>query len=490
LVPLLFALDGQSPRRAALLGWGSGTVAAALGLSWLSPTLRAHGGLGTTASVLCVVLVALHQAGSFAISAWLAVRAQHRGWPLGPTFALALAAGEVLYPVLFPWAFAAALHELPALLQLAELGGASLVTLLLYAVNTGCFELALSLRRRERPLPRSLFLLSTLPLAWAFGQMRLSSVDRAVAAAPKAEVQLLQANWPPERALTADENRRHHAALAPRTGSGPAPNRSADLVVWGEAPASVPLSETRSRAFAERVLQDSGGIPTLFGIVLARETGKEELFNSALLVQSPSAPLQRYDKQRLLPFAEYLPFAEHLPILRTFSPASGRFTPGLGAPSLRLGTRELAVFLCYEALSPSLVNHLVRAQRADLLINLTNDGWFGDSAEPWMHLALSKFRAIEHRRFLVRATTTGASAVIDPAGRVLVQTPLFQAANVSQRVAWLRPTTLFERCGAWLWWPIAAVPLLFAFAQRAQGRPSGFGVRVRKAPTGARSRIE
>jgi apolipoprotein N-acyltransferase len=108
---------------------------------------------------------------------------------------------------------------------------------------------------------------------------------------------------------------------------------------------------------------------------------------------------------------------------------------------------------------------MVREAKPHLLINLTNDAWFGDSQEPWIHLVLSRYRAIEHRRYLVRSTNSGISAVIDPLGRVVAQTGLLTRENLRHDVHMLEEDTVYGRIGDWPGW-LGLAAILFMFIRR------------------------
>lgn len=464
LTPLLVALRSQSPSQALLLGWTSGFVATALGFHWLVPTLATHGGFATPIAALLAALLAAYQAGRLGCAAWLAARAAARGWPFELVFALGFAASEVAYPVLFPWSFAAIVHDRPALLQSAELFGPSAVTLVLLAANLSAAELCVGwLERRSPRYGRALLLALVAPIAAGLGAWRMRAIDERSAGAEKARVLLVQANRPASGGapdpLAENLQLRRAAGDAPRV----------DLVVFGEASVDASTWESHAQALADNVFASSRA-PTLFGVVLARpepragQRGEPLFFNSALLADG--GRVQRYDKQRLLPFAERLPLRELVPALEAWSPSSGRFAVGTPARPLALGPHELAVFVCYEDLMPGFVNDLVRAGSPDLLVNLTNDAWFGDSTEPWAHLALAKLRAVEHRRYLVRSTNSGISAVIDPVGRVVASAPPFRATTLTAEVAWLRDRTAFELWGEGPLWVTAALCLLFATTRR------------------------
>jgi apolipoprotein N-acyltransferase len=200
------------------------------------------------------------------------------------------------------------------------------------------------------------------------------------------------------------------------------------------------------------------------------------LFNSALLTDQRGDVVGRYDKQALLAFGEYLPLGQTFPILYEWSPNTGAFTPGTSIEPLPLGERKLSVHICYEDVLPSFINRMVRTERADLLVNITNDAWYGDTTQPWIHLALAKFRAIEHRRFFVRSTNSGVSAFIDAGGRVLSHTNTFERAALSHEVAYLSTgPTPYELYGDLPWWACSAVIGYFCLRprQRLAARASG-----------------
>ena len=140
----------------------------------------------------------------------------------------------------------------------------------------------------------------------------------------------------------------------------------------------------------------------------------------ALMVDEQGAVTGRYDKEYLLAFGEYIPFGDTFPILYQWSPNSSRFSPGASFDPLPLGDHKISALICYEDILPGFVNRMVRHADPDLLVNLTNDAWFGDSTEPWIHFALAKLRAVEHRRLL---------GVAQPPAQQRPQAPIWQACR-------------------------------------------------------------
>src|SRR5262249_33679283 len=177
-----------------------------------------------------------------------------------------------------------------------------------------------------------------------------------------------------------------------------------------------------------------------------------ESFNTALLSDREGTILGRYDKQYLLAFGEYIPFGDTFPALYAASPNSSHFSPGTSLEPLVWGDHRISTMICYEDILPSFVNKLVSHAKPDLLVNMTNDAWFGDATEPWIHFALAKLRAVEHRRYLVRATNSGLSGIVDANGRVTVHGGTFHAEALTGEIRFMTSSTPYETIGDVPWW--------------------------------------
>ena len=474
-LPLLLALRGERPRRALLFGWVTGLGMTLPGFWWLLELLERFGGFPQPISLLFLVLLCAYQAGRVALLAWLSARATERGRGLSSAFALAFVASELIYPLLFPWFFGGILHQLPVLLQLAELGGPIAVGLTLVSVNLLLYELfapeqAWPERARRAALWAALPVVSVL-----FGMVRLTQVDARVSRAPHGVIGLVQGQVPldgPREAWAAAVERQ--LRLTRELSSPPTP----DLVVWSESsvPSAFPEAEVNARI--EHGLGAQLGAPALLGVTLARrlECANDAdcppslrylWFNSALLTDARGRVVGRYDKRYRLPFGEYIPFGDSFPALYEWSPNSGRFSAGSSLEPLRLSEHRIAPLVCYEDVLPGYVRELVNAGDPELLVNVTNDSWFGDSHEPGVHLALAQFRAIEHRRFLVRATNSGVTAIVDPAGRVQQRAPAFQAAALKGSIAWLQGRTFYGIVGDAPAWIVALMSAWFALRKKS-----------------------
>jgi apolipoprotein N-acyltransferase len=213
------------------------------------------------------------------------------------------------------------------------------------------------------------------------------------------------------------------------------------------------------------------GIPAIFGGVVYRvDPDRERWYNIALASNARGEITSRYDKHYLLMFGEYLPLGDTFPILYKWSPHSGKFTSGTSVKPLEVEIRgekhRMTALICYEDILPGFTNDAVRAGDPELLVNITNDAWFGDTTEPWEHLALAKLRAVEHHRYLIRATNSGVSAVMDPVGRVVGHTKTFEQTSLLADVRLLSSATVYQYVGDKLWYLWSLVAIVFAFRKR------------------------
>jgi apolipoprotein N-acyltransferase len=468
-VPLVVALHGQPPKRAALLGLASGCTMNVAGFIWLQEMLKTFSGFPAPICFLFLLIVCTYQGGRIALLGWLHGRAASRGWPPNAVFAAAFVASELLFPLLFPWYYAATVHQVPVLTQVADLGGPILVGLVLVAANLALAELVLARldRRSLRPVPLVVGGIA-LGLSCLYGALRIRAVDAATRNAPQATVGIVQADMGlmEKRSQYAEGLRRH------LTMSETLRSQGADFVVWSETSAMRPV---RDEMYAQelRGVGHSIGLPAIFGAVILKSVPDERdyvMFNSAVASDRSGAVGGRYDKEYLLMFGEYLPFGDTFPILHKWSPNSGHFTPGTALDPLPLivsgATHNVTMLICYEDVLPGFTRKAVLKGDPELLVNMTNDAWFGDTAEPWEHLALAQLRAVEHRRYLVRGTNSGVSAVVDPVGRVVAHSGTFRQETVLAPIHWMRSRTVYELVDDWLWFAVSAVVIVCAFKRR------------------------
>jgi len=474
LVPLRLALVGQPPRRAFFLGWLQGFTLSVFGFYWIVGLLERFSGFSFVTCVCFALVVNAFQGGRMGLFAWLFVRAEERGWPPGVVWLCALATAELAYPVLFWWSFGASLHPVPALTQVAELGGIIGVCLLCAAANWAFAEWALAWWQR-RPLP----LRATAPYwlapiaACAYGAVRIPQVDARSAAAPHSVLGLVQPNLGlMMKRNDAGESLRRHLWGTARLLEQSKP----DLVLWSETVMTRSLQLPEAGTVGKRAIVADVKVPLLYGVLLrvnVPDARRHASYNSALIADADGVVQGRYDKQDLVAFSEKMPFGREFPWLYRISTNSGKFEPSAHPDAVPFGEHRIAVTICNDDVKTAATRRILRDPSTDLITNLTNDAWFGDTTEPWIHLALSKFRAIEHRRYFVRATNSGVSAFVDPVGRVVAKTETFHEATLSAKIAWLQGRTVYAVLGDYPYWLGAAFVAVAAFWRRPRraGKP-------------------
>ena len=454
-------------RTAALLGFTFGWVAYAGGYLWMWRIVDVylHGNLALGA--LLWLAYSFWFAFRFLLCAVLYSLVRRRHGPIAVAAIAPLLVVEWLYPSLFPVYLGHALLKQTTLIQICDVGGPLLLTALLAAVNFAAFETWRWWRAERRPpVPTWIAVGAAVLLAWGYGTVRLGQIDREVATAPALRVGIVQGNLGVlEKGKEAAHDHRRYLAQTRELVAG----GDLDLIVWPETIYTRGLRGPLP--ISGQLISAEIRVPLLFGAAFVSvATGQRQAFNSALLIGADGVIRSVYEKNLLIPFAEYVPFARlvghDVERLVNVSP----FAAATDTPPLELGRWRISTPICYEAVRPSFVRRMVLRARPNLIVTLANDSWFGNSQEPRLHLAMATFRAVEHRRYLVRATNSGISAVVDPAGRIVARTGLLRRQNLRATVHMLDGTTVYTQWGDWPGWLAAACLLL--------GLAGGYGFAV------------
>lgn len=469
-VPLFWALQrNESLIRAFFLGWLAGGVANLLGFYWLDYTIRVFGGFPYGVSELIFLLFAGYAALPMALVALLV-----RLCGFGPLYlypALFWVGLEFGFPLLFPWHLANSQSGFLSFIQTADLVGPYGASFLLVWINTLVYARIFPRSERAGSFFRDGAVAAVLLIATiSYGHLRLKSVDADMSAAGTVKVAAIQGDVDIRRKWNVaymESNLKSYLELTKKA-------RGAAVVIWPEAAVEAWLPEGISQLPPELL---PALPPDSFFIFGARSfrgnpaTADVKAFNSAFLTDAQGRVLNHYHKQVLLAFGEYLPFAALLSKLPGVPPLGEGFTPGDGPRTFELsdGTR-VAPLICYEDLMPSLARGFVAQKGANLLVNLTNDAWFGDTAAPRQHARLAQWRAIETRRFLVRVTNTGLTSVINPKGELLETLPLFSSGILTATVAAMKGETLYVRFGDWFAWVVTSVALVILVLKLAARR--------------------
>ncbi len=447
LTPLLIAMAREArPGRRFLLGWASGVVYWFGVCYWIQFVLAFHGGVGDAAGwalfVLFCVAKALHM-GFFGLVSGILMR---RWWAV-PTVAAAWVAVEVTHgPLGFAWlALGNAGIDMGIPLRLAPFTGVYGLSFVFMAMAASLALAVLGRPRRELLWLAPLLLLVLLPAMPAAE----SGHDTALLVQPNiSETE----DWTEQ---SVDRMQREQVALTARgalTGTETPPS----FVVWPEVPAPLYYYEdSRFRSYVDGLARTIHAY-LLLGIVAHRADGAP--LNSAVLVSPDGVPVSRYDKVNLVPFGEFVPWPLGV-LARKISTEAGDFAAGQRAVVSPVGDHKIGAFICYESVFPNFVRKFTEGG-AEVLFNISNDGWFGKSAARQQHLDIVRMRAAENRRWILRSTNDGITATIDPAGRVRGTLPLYAEGTSYTGFSFISERTVYTRWGDWFAIVCATIALM------------------------------
>jgi apolipoprotein N-acyltransferase len=200
---------------------------------------------------------------------------------------------------------------------------------------------------------------------------------------------------------------------------------STDLIVWPESPAPFLETDPQFRAALSSLAREADA-PIIVGNIAFEQTATNSRgysqFNSAAFISPQGEFVGRYNKIHLVPFGEYVPYRQLLFFAQSLLHDAGDFDAGTTRSIFNVNGRRYGTFICYESVFGDEVRRFTQ-EGAQVLINISNDGWYGDTSAPWQHLNMVRMRAIENHRWILRSTNTGVTASIDPSGRVVVAAP-------------------------------------------------------------------
>jgi apolipoprotein N-acyltransferase len=466
LVPVLFHVTRVQPRRAMLAGAVMGLVFHLGNLYWVSQVMVQYGG-GISRPTSVAILLALVAYLSLYAAAFggLAAGASARGGAAALFVAPFLWVGLEFfrqYPFGgFPWCLLGYSQvSAPAVAQVASLVGVYGLSFLIVLVNA-LIAYWFCRPGRKQAVAAAIPVVTVVSAAVLFGRFELE-ISVPSPSYPVAAVQgnvLQEHKWDPGWAASIFAR---HLELSTQAAEG-----GARLIVWPES--STPFYFDGSPVASERMRQfvRDNDVFLLFGsddYEISPESAEDyRAFNGVkLLAPDGQIPL-RYHKMYLVPFGEFVPLRSLLGFARPLVQSVGDFSPGEDVLVAPVDGGTVGAFVCYEAIYSGLARRFVE-QGASLLVNVTNDAWFGRSAAPYQHLSMARLRAIETRRYLVRAANTGISALVDPYGRILESGELFVPEVVAGRVGFRHDKTFYVRYGHLLPGSMAVVTLVFAVA--------------------------
>ncbi len=467
LVPLLWALKGQSLKAAFWLGLISGLTHYVALLYWIVFVTHVFGKLPLIVAIGILLLLAgylcLYRALWGLGVAWGEARGRSLLW-WAPALWVVLELGQTYIISGFPWEpLGNGLYRHPLLLQFADITGVYGLSFLVVLVNVSVY-LLWSPPRGTRLRLRQAAAVGLIVAFWlAYGHYRLGEMAALTAASPRVKVAVVQGNikqgekWKKEM-VQATLNR--YAELTRKVPG-------ARLVVWPETAAPFFFMRTPDLdAEVKKIARDSGAY-LLFGAPAYELTGEgERYFNRAFLLNPQGETVGTYDKAHLVPYGEYVPLRRFFPFIGKMVPMVGDFAEGPVGATISLPEGAIGVQVCYESIFPNLSRAQV-ANGARLLVNITNDAWFGKTAAAYQHLSMAVLRAVENHVSLARAANTGISAFIDGTGNLLWTSELYIPEAHALELAWLPGGSLYTRIGdAFAWACVVAVGIALVLGRR------------------------
>ncbi len=459
-VPLLYAIDGEPLRNVFRYSWLQGFACNVASLYWITITLHHFADVRIIFAVLPMLLLAAVIALFSGAAVWAAAFITARlGLSMLLTLPITWTAVEwfrTYYPIGFPWNLLGyAAYQNLTLIQFAEFTGVYGVSALIVLFNVVVYVVVF---RRESPRTQGIGLgiLSAFILAaWLFGTLRIDGLERE---RPQQSLKfaMVQGNIP--QSIKWDPNFLESSFGVYVQQSEEAARLGADLIVWPEAAAAFffqpteqyPSAFAQNAPYRQRLLQLAADTrdAILFGApALGEVDGRLGFYNRAYLVSDAGAVTAWYDKIQLVPFGEYVPLRSLLGyFVNRVVEGFGDMFAGDRQTIFELKGAHLGVLICYESIFPNL-SRMAVDRGADILVNITNDAWYGESSAPYQLLAMAAMRAIETKVPVVRVANTGISAVIEPSGKITARTPLFKRGTEIERVYWQARRTVYAAIG-------------------------------------------
>ncbi len=432
LVPLYKSLEHRSRLQILQLGFIAGMVHYLTLVYWIIVVLSQYGGLNPVISAVPYFLLCMYLAlypAAFSLLAAPAVRSDLFMLLTG-CYWVSLEYARMWFLTGFPWCLLGySQYRQPHLIQIADLTGVYGVSFLIVIVNSLIYRLlfrdpTITIKKAKKRFlfGEALIIVLLAGLTFGYGHYRLRAGQGADHSSKTVRAAVIQGNidqsvkWDPEYQV---RTLKTYQRLT-RSTSGFAP----DLIVWPET--AVPFFFQDNPTLSPEVISTAieCNCDLVFGSpAYKRDQGGVKYYNRAYLISA--GRMQYYDKTHLVPFGEYVPLKKYLFFINRLVPAAGDFKSGEQTAPLTHGSRSLGILICFEAIFPDLARSHARLG-ANMLVNITNDAWFGRTSAPYQHISMAVFRCIENRLPMIRAANTGFSAFIDPHGTLLEQSGLFQ----------------------------------------------------------------
>ena len=482
-VPFFFAIKDGNKKENLVSGLCFGLAHFLSLLYWVVYTLNIYGYIPLFLCIPIVLLLALYLSCYPMVFAWFVTRNARQ-----PAFLI------VILPSLwvcleyvrayaltgFPWELLGySQHRIISLIQIADITGVYGISFLVVLANTAVFSVFLFFSKHtwqseavsgKTALTHGTAAILCLALILAYGNIRVRMTDNDMAQARSTRVSVIQGNI--DQSLKWSPSYQARTVFKYNALSQLAAKDKPDLIVWPETAAPFYYGHDKAlTALVQRSLETSGAELLIGCPSFEEELGRFKFYNSAFMLDPQGNISGSYSKVHLVPFGEYVPLQRFLPFINKLTEQSGDFFSGRVGETLNFTKGSAGVQICFEVIFPGLSRAMVK-NGAQIIVNITNDAWFGKSSAPYQHFSMVKFRAVENKRAIARAANTGISGFIDPCGRVLSSTELFADSYLTRELPLNDSLTFYTRYGdvfALLCFPV----LLWTFISKRKKNPQG-----------------
>jgi apolipoprotein N-acyltransferase len=455
LIFWILSISDKSPGKSFFISFLIGVIFFTITMYWITYTITKYGSLHLLISLSLNILLASYLALFFGlfglIFSWVRKKiGLNAALILGPSIWVIMEYVRGHFFTGFPWNLIAySQYMFLPIIQIGELFGPYGLSWLILSVNTAIVFILINKKhsKTNKKLIYPAAIIIVFICCLIFGVLRIDKYPKD----KNINIALIQGNTDQGRSWTIDDcnrNLKKHSMMIIEAAAA-----NTDLAILSESALRC-FGYSRENMFGDTMqrLSRESGLDLIFGSATSSPDGTEErrYYNSAVLLRADGSQPQIYNKVHLVPFGEYIPFRTILFFVDKFSKGViGDFAHGDDYTGLTLSNgHRFGVGICYEILFPELMRQFTKND-AEFLANITNDTWYGDTPMPYHHFALSVFRAVENRKYVVRAANSGFSGIVAPDGRIMKRSELFTEAIIVHSIHPNKIKTIYSRFGDW-----------------------------------------
>jgi apolipoprotein N-acyltransferase len=450
LIPFFYSIEEKSLFKSMVTGFSIGMLFHIGLIYWIVFVTVVYGYYSYYVAFLLMILLAAYLSIYFALFAAGIVYLRNNSIPF-------IVSAPILWVVLeyiksnvftgFPWenlAYSQYLYN--NIIQIVDILGGYGLSFIIVLLNVIAYDLLTNRNEKSRISTEIVIGISLLIFIFFYGEIRAKQVQKAINESPAMKIDLVQGNidqsikWSTQyQKDTIDIYQT--LTLASRRYSVPG------MIIWPET--AVPFYFQNESVLKQKIISLAlqTGNWLLFGSPsYIDEQGNISFLNTAFLLSPNGDVVAQYNKVHLVPYGEYVPLRRFFPFIGKLAAGVGDFKAGDGFIPIRKNGEKIGVLICYEGILPE-AGRTYKKNGASLLVNITNDAWFGDTSAPYQHLSMTVFRAVENKVFLARAANTGISAIVDPTGKILRQSRIFERTIVHGEIKYLNIPTYYAKYG-------------------------------------------